>query len=83
MSKICRLKHIEHYRDKVKKTCKNEGIDHAHRLENSVLKSDDYFHEQRRGKDFINSIYKFYDVLNIKLALQGIKKEKLQCAWVM
>lgn len=29
----------------------------------------EYFHEYGKSKDFINSIYEFYDVLNIKLML--------------
>lgn len=29
----------------------------------------EYFHEHRKSKDFINIIYEFYDVLNIKLML--------------
>ena len=37
MSKIFRSKYTEYYWDKLKKTWINEGIDHAHGLEDSIL----------------------------------------------
>lgn len=36
---------------------------------------EEYFHKHEKGKDFINSVCKFYDVLNIKWMLDDIKYE--------
>ena len=38
---------------------------------------EEYFHEHEKGEDFINSVYEFYNVLNIKLMLDDTGNENL------